>query len=316
MESVLTPPSAFYFDKNASDAGSIHEKWIKWKRSYEIYSKACEISNKSVEIQANILLHVVGEQCREVLDRWPEKCTTVEYIWKKLDEQFQTKKNLTVERHKFFIRDQRDNESIEQYVFELSKLAQNCEFRDLQEELIKDRLVCGVTSAAIRERLLREDDLTLKKALDICRAAVASRTYSENIKPEREETYHTHQIKQTQNDVLQIRSKMTSSRGRTRSEVRDAAEHRRSEDRGAGSRGPRAAVLPPRARPLAAGASQRRAAPGATKLCGYCGCVHKKFECPAYGQKCNRCFRKNHFSRVCGVNYIENSDDEDSQASG
>ncbi|CAH2238000.1 jg10325 [Pararge aegeria aegeria] len=91
MESILTPPSSFCFDKNASDANNIHDKWIKWKRSYEIYSKACEINKKSLEIQVNILLHVVGEQCREILDQLPEKCTTVENIWKKLDEQFKTK---------------------------------------------------------------------------------------------------------------------------------------------------------------------------------------------------------------------------------
>ncbi|XP_069362103.1 uncharacterized protein [Maniola hyperantus] len=203
---------------NALDAWSLNEKWIKWKRSYEIYSKACEITKKPVEIQVNILLHVVGEQCRDILDRSPDKCTTVEHVWKTLDEQFQTKRNVTVERHKFFMRNQQENESIEQYVFELGKLAQTCEFRDLHDELIKDRLVYGILSSAIRERLLREDDLSLKKAMDIFRAAVASRTYSEKIKPEREDTqYNVHQVDRSQKDVSYfVKSKMTSSRGRAR----------------------------------------------------------------------------------------------------
>ncbi|XP_039756922.1 uncharacterized protein LOC120632364 [Pararge aegeria] len=321
MESILTPPSSFCFDKNASDANNIHDKWIKWKRSYEIYSKACEINKKSLEIQVNILLHVVGEQCREILDQLPEKCTTVENIWKKLDEQFKTKRNVTVERHRFFIRDQRDNETIEQYVFELGKLAQNCEFRDLHDELIKDRLVCGVSSAAIRERLLREDDLSLKKAMDICRAAVASRTYSEKIKPEREDMHNVHQVKQMQNHVALVKSKISSSRGQIRSQVPDDAA---KFERWSGGRGDRAEsrcqrAVGPRERPLPTrgrGASQWRSVAGSNNQCSYCGIVHKKFECPAYGQKCARCLRMNHFARVCGVNYIEDSDDKDSEASG
>ncbi|XP_045769724.1 uncharacterized protein LOC123870450 [Maniola jurtina] len=331
MDSVLSPPSSFCFDKNASDAWSLNERWTKWKRSYEIYSKACELTKKSVEIQVNILLHVVGEQCRDILDRLPDKCTTVEQVWKTLDEQFHTKRNVTVERHKFFMRHQQDNESIEQYVFELRKLAQTCEFRDLHDELIKDRLVCGISSSAIRERLLREDDLSLKKAMDICRAAIASRTNSEKIKPEREETqlYNVHQVNRSQKEVSFVKSKMTSSRGRARSAGRDVAaaepESVRRAARWRAGRAPPEARTPhalaprPRGRLLAASdfnVNQGRAVPGSNKMCKYCGIVHKKFECPAYGQRCVRCSGMNHFARVCGVHYIEESDEQDSEASG
>ncbi|XP_045764729.1 uncharacterized protein LOC123866963 [Maniola jurtina] len=330
MDSVLSPPSSFCFDKNASDAWSLNERWTKWKRSYEIYSKACELTKKSVEIQVNILLHVVGEQCRDILDRLPDKCTTVEQVWKTLDEQFHTKRNVTVERHKFFMRHQQDNESIEQYVFELRKLAQTCEFRDLHDELIKDRLVCGISSSAIRERLLREDDLSLKKAMDICRAAIASRMDSEKIKPEREETqlYNVHQVNRLQKDVSLVKSKMTSSsRGRARSAARDVAAEPASERRAARwrdaraaeTRAPHALASRPRGSLLAASefnVNQRRSVPGSSKMCKYCGIVHKKFECPAYGQRCVRCSGMNHFARVCGVHYIEESDEQDSEASG
>ena len=33
--------------------------------------------------------------------------------------------------------------------------------------------------------------------------------------------------------------------------------------------------------------------------CGYCGSVHNKGKCPAYGRKCAKCGRINHFSKVC-----------------
>ena len=36
--------------------------------------------------------------------------------------------------------------------------------------LIRDRIVCGIRDDSVRRRLLREADLTLEKAIDVCRA--------------------------------------------------------------------------------------------------------------------------------------------------
>ena len=42
------------------------------------------------------------------------------------------------------------------------------------ESLEKDRLVCGVLGSRLRERLLREIDLMLEKAVAICKASELS----------------------------------------------------------------------------------------------------------------------------------------------
>ena len=33
--------------------------------------------------------------------------------------------------------------------------------------------------------------------------------------------------------------------------------------------------------------------------CRFCGCSHKKRECPAFGKDCHKCGHKNHFSNMC-----------------
>jgi hypothetical protein len=53
--------------------------------------------------------------------------------------------------------------------------AKRCEFGQQEETMLRDKVVFGIRDMAIKERLLREPELTLKKALDICRAAEASR---------------------------------------------------------------------------------------------------------------------------------------------
>ena len=74
------------------------------------------------------------------------------------------------ERYQFFSRAQSSGDAIELFVTDLKKKSLTCEFSDLRESLIRDRIVCGVTSQQLKERMLREVDLTLEKALALARA--------------------------------------------------------------------------------------------------------------------------------------------------
>ena len=64
------------------------------------------------------------------------------------------------------------DESYDQYRTALKKLAETCEFDKITpEEILRDRLIFGITDGKSRERLLREPGLTLEKTDTICRAA-------------------------------------------------------------------------------------------------------------------------------------------------
>lgn len=47
--------------------------------------------------------------------------------------------------------------------------------------MIKDRLVCGILDNALRERLLREENLDLEKALKLCRATEAVKVQAKEL---------------------------------------------------------------------------------------------------------------------------------------
>ena len=53
------------------------------------------------------------------------------------------KKHLLFERVKFSFASQSENESIDLYILRLGQLAELCEFDNLCESLIRDRLVIG-----------------------------------------------------------------------------------------------------------------------------------------------------------------------------
>ena len=82
---------------------------------------------------------------------------------------FATRKpNITMKRHVFFTRNQRQGETVEAYVSDLRNKVKTCRFGNLQDELVKDRLVTGIHNDSVRKILLRNSELTLIKAIEIC----------------------------------------------------------------------------------------------------------------------------------------------------
>ncbi|XP_035228815.1 uncharacterized protein LOC118200933, partial [Stegodyphus dumicola] len=74
--------------------------------------------------------------------------------------------------------------TIDEYVTDLRNKARTCEFAQLTDSLIKDKIVCGIKDDIVRARLLHETELTLEKALDICRSAEISAHQMKIIKDE------------------------------------------------------------------------------------------------------------------------------------
>ena len=72
----------------------------------------------------------------------------------KFERYCNPRKNLTLERHSFFSRNQLDRETIDAYVTDLRSKAARFEFGDLKDELILDRIVCGINDDTVRARLL------------------------------------------------------------------------------------------------------------------------------------------------------------------
>ena len=77
-------------------------------------------------------------------------------------------------RYRFNSRNQRETETFSTYLTALRELVKDCEYGDLESDLLRDRIVCGIRDEKVRERLLRTPDLKLKGATDICVAAEES----------------------------------------------------------------------------------------------------------------------------------------------
>ena len=76
------------------------------------------------------------------------------------------------ERYRFNNRKQEPGENIAAYLTELRTIAKNGQHEEITpEEILRDRIVLGIRDDKMRERLLRYNDLTLQKAVDLIKAA-------------------------------------------------------------------------------------------------------------------------------------------------
>ena len=84
----------------------------------------------------------------------------------KLGEHFSPKPSSIVQRYTFHTRLRHQQESVADYVAALRAIGEHCEFGDSLNDMIRDRLVCGINNSRIQTRLLQEQDrLTYELAI-------------------------------------------------------------------------------------------------------------------------------------------------------
>lgn len=165
----LKPPEKLNFE-----AKNLSTTWKKWRNQFSLYSDLA-LAEKDESIKKKMLLYVIGERGREVYPTLTITQSEDDRTLINILDAFETfcipTVNVTVERYRFFSRNQDSSESIDDYNTALRTLSKTCEFVTLEDSLIKDRIVGGITKQETREKLLHTQDLDLQKCLSICRSA-------------------------------------------------------------------------------------------------------------------------------------------------
>ena len=115
--------------------------------------KAANITND--EQKCALLLHISGAGVQDVFETFEDQGTTFDDAVTKLSAYFESKKNISYERHVFHKSKQSANETIDNYVVRLLKLAISCEFID-KNKMIWDQVVNSCCSTKIRKNYLKK----------------------------------------------------------------------------------------------------------------------------------------------------------------
>ncbi|XP_064479209.1 uncharacterized protein K02A2.6-like [Ornithodoros turicata] len=96
----------------------------------------------------------------------PSLPSETDYQDSKLATHFNPKPLVIVQLFQFGKRDQRPGEGVADYVAELSRLSEHCAFGSTLDDMLRDRLVCGLRDESLQRRPLAESDLTFTLAQD------------------------------------------------------------------------------------------------------------------------------------------------------
>ena len=145
-----------------------------WSERFEDFAVVSKLEAETPEYKCSVLRYCFSEDTRciyNTLTLSEDEKKDYKEIIKKLEEFARGTVNETLERHNFNNRNQEEGESFDDFLTELKVLRKNCNFcPTCSDGLLRDRIVGGTRDAALRQKLLSEDKLTLKKTEDICRS--------------------------------------------------------------------------------------------------------------------------------------------------
>lgn len=162
--------------------------WKNWIQQFEWYAIATQLAKKPKEVQAASFMAIIGPDAIQIFNTFnltSEQQKEINIIKQKFQEYFIPKSNISFERYQFFKIVQQEDETFDEFLTKIKTQVKNCEFENLQDSLLKDKIVFGVKSDVVREKLLNEDNLDLQKAIVICRSSEqTSKQLKEIQKPE------------------------------------------------------------------------------------------------------------------------------------
>ena len=161
---LRVPPALDLLSENLA------ETFRSWKRQVDIYLLASGAVEKDEKVQTAILLHCAGPEVQEIYEHFVygegQSKDDPQVVLQKLEEYCAPKTGEVIATHRFWT--EKYKEPIDAFLVALKTRAKLCNFQE-PERMIRDKIVFSV-EGKMQELLLREKDLDLKKAVDICRS--------------------------------------------------------------------------------------------------------------------------------------------------
>ena len=145
MAQLHLEPSSSFNSRNLDD-------WPRWKKRFQQYRVASELKETDEAQQVSTLLYCLGEEAESVLESTnatADERKQHDTVLTKFDSFFKVHRNDIFERARFNSRRKQEGETVEQYIMELYRLADNRDYQEIKEEVIRDRLVVGIGVEAL-----------------------------------------------------------------------------------------------------------------------------------------------------------------------
>lgn len=270
--------------------GNLAENWRVFKRNFDIYFDANELEDKSDKVKINVFLNIIGSKAVDIFDEFKlpaDQRATYAQVVKAFDDFCKAKTNPVYERFIFSQRVQKEGESFDAFHIELKRLIKNCEFGDNANEMLRDRIVIGVTNRNLQKKLLETIPLTYDVCVAKCKASEATQGQAE-------------EMNKLMSNVSEVRQSngtyghSSSSSGNNNNSAQSSFKRQPYRE----NKKKNGRVFTHKGNDKMSKNVQQNNTP-----CKFCNLKHKLGSsfCPAYGKECGNCHKLNHFRAVCRI---------------
>lgn len=159
------------------------EEWAQYIERVKHFFNANDIQDNGKK--RSILLSAIGAKTYKLLRNLVAPATpgdkTFDEIVQVVKDYYDPKPSEIVQRFKFNSWNRKQTESVSAYMSELRALANKCNFGTTLDDMLRDRLVCGINDNQIQRKLLSEGKLTLKRAVELATGAEVASNHVKEI---------------------------------------------------------------------------------------------------------------------------------------
>lgn len=280
------PPENFDFSKP--------NEWPDWRKRFSRFRIATELHKKDADVQVSQLLYIMGEPTAEnIYDTFiwapaangnaAENREDYDTVIRKFNEYFIPQKNLPHERNMFNRRDQIAGENNEMYIRTIYTMVERCEYpANLKEEMIRDRLLAGMSDKRMASELILKDNLTCSMVINEMRSTEVVRQQQQSVAAAAIVPDTPPVLPSNIEAVGYNHPSASNQRGRGWNNY--SRPWRGSRGRVGRGRG-----------------GQSRFQDNNNTKCNKCGYWQHTISgvCPASNVRCNKCYRTGHYERCC-----------------
>ena len=249
----------FRLPDRLSLSGNLADNWRLWKQGFMLFMTTTESDGKTDKIRIAMLLASIGPEALERFNQFTfdvasgEDRENYEQVMLKFDNNFNGLKRTVFSRYQFWTYKRAEQQPFVDYLTVVQNLADACEFAE-KENMIRDKIVFSIApqEKSLKERLLRQDNLTLSKTRDLCVA-----------------------FEVTQNEVRSMSAQSTNDKSVNYVNKRRARPDTRPTQHSSGNRG------------YSSAKNEHGASVNKQQLCRRCGTKHDARKCPAYDVTCH-----------------------------
>ena len=156
------------------------ERWKTFKQQFNMYLLATGATTKSEAETISLVITLGGAELLTIFNSFDyniegKHVSTVKVVIERFDNYFAPRTNKLIDRYKFRLCKQLYYETSASYIARLCNLAKTCNFGNENVNNLRDQLVYGCHDDSLREKLFREETLTLQTARQTATAHEAAR---------------------------------------------------------------------------------------------------------------------------------------------